>query len=249
MLIGGSFDDPTPSSERVRSASAKQVRAGSAPHHAPGRDDHGLIGEPPDCGEVLFHQEYGYGLRGPPQRLHDLAHDLRRQTLRRLVDQEQPIRVEQHPGQRQHLLLTAGLRVPARCRARCFSSGNSWYDGLVVRRRGALGEPQVLGDRQAAEDAAILRHISDAVGDECVSRPAQDRVAVHLDPAGRRDFADHGAQRGGLADAVAAQHRGDAGARHLEGHALQDVRAVDVDPEVGDGEQRRVCRVHSASPR
>ena len=53
----------------------------------------------------------GTDSRDPLQHLGHLGHHLRRQPLGRLVDQQQPVVVEQHPADREHLLLAAGERA------------------------------------------------------------------------------------------------------------------------------------------
>ena len=50
-------------------------------------------------------------LGDPFQHLGDLGDHLRRQPLGRLVDEQQPVAVEQHPADRDHLLLPAGQRA------------------------------------------------------------------------------------------------------------------------------------------
>ena len=54
----------------------------------------------------------------------------------------------------------------------------------------------------------------------------------------RADEPEQRAERRRLADAVAAEQRGDPALRDVEGDALQDVRLPEVDVQVADGEER-----------
>ena len=74
-----------------------------------------------------------------------------------------------------------------------------------------------------------------------------DLLALQHDPAGPRGEADDRLERRRLADAVASEQGGHAGRGHVEGDALQDVRAAVADVEVLDGEYGRGG--HRASPR
>ena len=80
---------------------------------------------------------------------------------------------------------------------------------LAARHRAEAGL-QVLLDRQQREDLAALRHDGDPAPRPLDRRQAGDVLAVPQDLARRGPhLADHGAQRAGLADTVAAEHAGD----------------------------------------
>ena len=97
--------------------------------------------------EVLLDEQDRHGLGRLGERIGDLVDDARREALRGLVDEQQPVLVHERPRERDHLLLAAreragALVAPAR-RGR----------GRARRRtRGAgalpLGEAEVLGDRE-----------------------------------------------------------------------------------------------------
>ena len=89
-----------------------------------------------------------------------------------------------------------------------------------------------------------FRNVADAHAHDAVRRPAGDVLAGEQHVAApRRGEADDRAQRGGLADAVAAEHGGDAAGRHLQVHALQDVALAVIGMQALDAQH------HSAPPR
>lgn len=61
--------------------------------------DDGIAYQPPDDLQVLLDQDEGGDLGGAGERVGDLADDLGRQALGGLVDEQQPVVVEQHAGQ------------------------------------------------------------------------------------------------------------------------------------------------------
>ena len=89
-----------------------------------------------------------------------------------------------------------------------------------------------------------FRHVADAHPHDAVRRPAGDVPAgeQHL-PAARRGQADDRAHGRGLADAVAAEHGGDAAGRHLQVDALQDMTLAVIGMQALDPQH------HSAPPR
>ena len=123
--------------------------------------------------------------------------------------------------------------VPARCCAALLELREELVDEVVARLRVALGEPEVLRDGEPGEDVAVLRHVADACGGR--SGASTSRVSsspVELDRAAAVDETENRAQRRRLADAVAAEQRRDAALRHVERHALQDVRLPEVHVQV-----------------
>lgn len=111
--------------------------------------------------------------------------------------------------------------------------------------RAALGEAEVLGHGEGAEDLAVLRDVADAAPDDRVRALLVDAVPVERDRAGALDEPEDRLDRRRLADAVAAEDRRDADRGHLEGHRLDHLLAADVGAEVLDREKG----AHAAPPR
>ena len=108
-------------------------------------------------------------------------------------------------------------------------------------------------DGQPREDVAVLRDVADAAPHHGVRGQPRDVLAVERDrAAGPRDEPHEGTHRRRLADAVPAEHGGDAVGGDVERDPLQDVRLAEVDVEVADrqrGALGRCDRVHNGSPR
>ena len=104
---------------------------------------------------------------------------------------------------------------------------------------GDLGEAQVLLDGEPGDDAPVLGHQRHPVPRRLEGAHAVKRLVVEPDLAvlelGRVDAGD-GAQRRGLAGAVAAEEREDLALVHLEGDPLHDVALAVVGVEVVGGE-------------
>ena len=114
----------TPSSRRTCSGSESSSAAG------PGVDDPAAVEDDDVACEALHHrqvlldeQDRGQ-LGGTLEHRGDLGHEERREALRRLVDEEHLVPVQERPRDRDHLLLAARER-PGALPARCRSSGNS----------------------------------------------------------------------------------------------------------------------------
>ncbi|GAB3857479.1 hypothetical protein GCM10027610_093790 [Dactylosporangium cerinum] len=172
-----------------------------------------MAGHPAHDGQVLLDEQHrhdgGDGLQGGG----DLGDDLRGEALRRLVDEQQPVRVEQHPADRQHLLLAAGQGAGPLPGPLAQLREQPVHGVVVGGGAGALGEPEVLRDGEPGEDATVLGHVAEALPDEAERGLPGDAGAVVADPAGdlrgARHEAEHGLEGGGLADAVAAEQRRD----------------------------------------
>ena len=104
-----------------------------------------------------------------------------REALRRLVDEEQPVLVHERARERDHLLLAAregaGLLLGA-----LDELGEELGDDRAVGGAAALGEPQVLLDRELAEDLAVLRHVGDALLHDAVGQQLVDARARRRSP-------------------------------------------------------------------
>ena len=146
------------------------------------------------------------------QALHDVAHDHRRKTGRRLVKQ-QPLRPrhQRHP-ERKHLLLAAAQRARALC-APLVEHGEYLehaVDEADIEKK--TRDVQVLLDGQVREYIVPLRHERDAPLHILRDiRFDPDVVVQHL-AFGRRHRADHAFQQRSLAGAVVPEDA-DAGAR------------------------------------
>src|SRR5690606_31315972 len=231
-------------------AVAEQVGRPAGPDDAALVQDHGVPGQALDHAEGLLNEDDGHELGGPGERLGELGHQVRRQPLAGLVDEQEPVVVEQRPGEGEHLLLAAG-HGPGPPLEALLEPGEELVDQVVVvPAAGALGQAQVLLHGEAGEDLPVLRDVADAPPDHLVGGEAGDVLAVedHLAAAGHQpEQAAHG---GGLAGAVPAEQRGDAAGPHVERDALEHVRLAEVDVEAPDGEHRALgCLGHSASPR
>src|SRR5947209_951713 len=171
--------------------------------------------------EVLLHQQDRRRFRRAAQCVDDVPHDQRREPLRRLVDQQDAVvAVEQRARQRDHLLLPARER-PGFLRGALLQLRKQLVHEVVPRRPPRpLGEAQIFFDRQAGEHVAVFRHVGDAAAHDLVRREPRRLGAVEHHAAAARHHAEDPAERRRLADAVAAEHPGDAAAPHAERHAL-----------------------------
>src|SRR5689334_6173813 len=74
-------------------------------------EDDDVVCEPPDDAEVLLDEQDRRQLREPLEHARDVGDERRRKALRRLVDEQQPVVVQERAGDRDHLLLAAGERA------------------------------------------------------------------------------------------------------------------------------------------
>ena len=103
------------------------------------------------------------------ERGSDLGHEQRREALRRLVDEEHLVSVEEGARDRDHLLLPAGERAGSLGGALA-ELGEQVVDEVVARVGVALGEPEVLLDGEPREDVAILGDVADAAAHDRMRR-------------------------------------------------------------------------------
>jgi hypothetical protein len=192
--------------------------------------------------------------------LADPVHQLRRQTQRRLVQQEQPRAGHQRPADREQLLLAAGQQ-PGPLVTALPQHRQQVVDPIAGRpagppRHGQTARAQVLLHGQAGEDLPPLGHLHNAGADDrrgvgpvepaagVLDRPRGDR------PADERQGAGDRAQQRALAGAVAAEHRHDRTVRHGQGHLAQgpdDTGVPDVQPV--HGQQRWLRTRHRRAGR
>jgi hypothetical protein len=178
------------------------------------------------------------------QRMHDvenLLDDLRRESHRRLVEQDHFRLRHQRPADRGHLLLAArgvaGERGAPLLELR--KIGIDPFEilpdrGIAVAPREGAGE-QVFLDRQMREALPAFHHLDAAAAHQFVGRKPVHGDALELDRA-LGDFTALGVQQIGnrlerrrLARAVRTEQRDDAALRHLKRHALQHQDHVVVD--------------------
>ncbi len=191
-----------------------------------------------DDAEVLLDEQDRLRLAHALERPRDLRDEERREALRRLVDEQDAVVVEQRPGDRDHLLLAARER-PRALRRPLRELGEEVVDEVVPRRAVAHREAEVLLDGEPGEDVAVLGHVADAAADDPVRRQPPDLLAGERDAPLRRHEPHQRAQRRRLADAVPPEQRGDAARLDVERDALEHVRLAQVDVQVADLEQRR----------
>ena len=171
----------TPSSRLVRSSSSR-ISVALPGVHDPAAGDHDrAVGEPAHDLEVLLDEQDRHDLRRLEERVGDLGHDLRREALGRLVDEQQPVVVEQRPRHRDHLLLAAGQRA-GHLVAALHEVGEELGDELAARVALPLGEREVLGDGELGEDLAVLGHVADAALHDPVGRQPVDPLARERAP-------------------------------------------------------------------
>ena len=236
----------------------EELARGAGVHDAARVDHDDALGEPLDDLEVLLDEQDRDRAGRLRERVRHLADDPGREALGGLVDEEQAVGVEQGARERHHLLLTA--REGARALGGALHEvREELRDELAPRVGVALGEPQVLRDREPGEHLPVLGHVPDAAPHDPVRALAVDALAgeQHLAPA--LDQAEHGLEGRRLADAVAAQHRGDARGRDGERHVLDDLLARDARGEPAHLEDGHVApdrglggapaaAAHAASP-
>src|SRR6266849_7107927 len=137
--------------------------------------------------KILLDQENGEALRlERADGLADLLDDDRRETLGRLVEQQEPGAGAQDAGDRQHLLLAAG-ELGALAAQALLEVGKQGENAVELEpARPHLGrQEQVLLDVEAGENAALLRAEGDAGAGDLV-RGARDELApieAHRAPA------------------------------------------------------------------
>ena len=232
----------------------EELRCRAGVDDAAAVEDDDVAREPLHDGEVLLDEHDRRQLGRALERLRHLGDEQRRETLRRLVDEQELVAVEERPRDRDHLLLPARERAGP-LRGALAELRKELVDEVVPWVAASLREPEVLLDGQPGEDVPVLRHVADAAPHDGVRGQPRDVLAVQLDRAARpRDEPHQGAHRGRLADAVPAEHGRDAVGGDVERDPLQDVRLAEVDMEIADGERgalrRGRCRVgHRGSPR
>ena len=218
--IDGAHRAARPPARRPRaaagSASASASRSAASPSCSdPALVEHdGVPGHPADHARGSARPAAPAPSVGDPrQHVGDLGDHLGRQALGRLVDEQQPVRGRAAPGPAPPS--AAGRRTACRPAAAPLAQvREQLVDRVVVgRAAGALGQPQVLRDRQPGEDLAVLGHVAEPRADDpMVGCPSIPSPSKPITVTGARQQAEDRLEGGGLADAVAAEQRGDPGA-------------------------------------
>ena len=152
--------------------------------------------------------------------------------------------VEQHPADREHLLLPAGQRAGPLPRAPRQLREQRVHPVVVRRRRRALGQPQVLRHGQPGEDAPVLGHVRRArrgpagrSARRSASAPPKRTEPATYPPRGVRPRIARSVVV--LPTPLRPSSDGDAGRRHVEGDALQDVQPGDAHRQVASTRRGR----------
>src|SRR5262249_39582470 len=151
----------------------------------------------------------------------------------------------------EHLLLAAGQRA-ARLLETLLQAREASEDVFLAFRIAPAGkaDAKILQHRQVREDAAPLRHVTDAAARHLVRLAAREIKALELDLAAALPRQPHDRAQGrGLADTVASEQRGAFPGLHLEVHTLEDVELADVDVHVVKPKHARPPRRSPRPPR
>src|SRR5262245_3109379 len=189
--------------------------------------------------------------------LADVSDEGRRESLRRLVHQDDARARHHHARDGEHLLLAAGEGLAGLIDP--LGQPRKVAEYLVEPRApdaaraiadGGEAQLQILAHGEAGEDAAVLGHEADAQPRDLMGRAAGQRVAVELDGASPgREEAHGGLDQRGLAHAVPAQQRHRLALAHLEGHAEEDRRGAVARVHVPYAQHRSISRAASMGPR
>jgi hypothetical protein len=157
-------------------------RHGAAVDDAPLVHHRDIVAHGERHAKILLHQQdRGLLLFHSQQRFDQLIDHRRRQTLGRLVHQQQPPRLDDGAPDRQHLLLPAGQRARRRLpfqfqRRKEREHAVEMVLGEPLR---AGGDQHVLAHRQLAEDAHVLRHVGDPQARDRPSKVIAPACAFH----------------------------------------------------------------------
>src|SRR6266481_1025984 len=210
-------------------------------YHPPPLDDVVTVRDPRREPEVLLDQQdrEAFGLE-PPDRRADLLDDHGRQSLGRLVQQQEPgARAEDAPDG-QHLLLAA-RELGALAPQALLQVWEETENGVDRQAAGPDlgGQQQVFLDVQARKDAPLLRAEGQAEARDPIGPERRQLLPAEADrPLAAGDHAHDRLERRGLARAVAPEERHHLALPHLEVDAVEDVRLAVPGVEVADLEQR-----------
>ena len=146
-----------------------------------------------DDAEVLLDEQHGRQLATPLEHPRDLGDERRREALRRLVDEQHAVVVQQRAGDRDHLLLAAGERagalpprvpqlreelvdeVVARARRCARRAGGSPRRSARRRRRGPRARSRRRGGRSGGSASRV--DVLAVERDAAAARPTRPRIA------------------------------------------------------------------------
>ena len=178
--------------------------------------------------------------------LEDLLDELRRETHRRLVKQQEARLRHQRPADREHLLLTTGHRAallgpPFR------ETRKQRKHPVEVRGHGAAvfaaegSHVEILHHGHAGEDPATFRRLRNTASHPDVRLHLRDVVALEGDrSAVRIEQPGNRLHRGGLARTVGTDERNDLALLHGEGHIVDRFDASIADAYILQFKQRHL---------
>ena len=218
----------------------RQVGGAAGQRDAADLEHDGLVGDAERHRGVLLDEHDGHALAVDLlDHLGELGDDPRRETQRRLVEQQHARRGHQRAADREHLLLAAGQQAGALARALAEDREQLGHAGprALARRLVARRQPagaQVLLHRQVREDAPALRHVHEPAARDPRRVHADEAAARELDRAAgdraalRRERPGDRPQQRALTGAVAAEHGDDRALGHLERDAPQGLHRARV---------------------
>ena len=181
------------------------------------------------------------------QEFANLLDDRRLNSLRRLIEQEQPRQRYQRTRQCQDLLLAAGKRTastvqePGQPRKERQHPLNRPLLGLAGIRR--PGQAQIFVRAQARKDAAALRNVCDAEPASLMRRPAGHVHPVDCDlAAARRQQPHNGLHERGLAHAIVADNSDRFAFPELQRDPMQHRQFAIAGLQIGNVEYETIWR-------
>ena len=136
---------------------------------AAGVEHHRVAGDALHNAEILLDEQHGRELRDTLEHAGHLGDEQRRETLGGLIDEQNAVVVQERTGDRDHLLLAAGERACELLSA-LLQLGKQVVDKLIPRLGVTLGEAEILVDREARENIAVLRDVADSASHDLVGR-------------------------------------------------------------------------------
>src|SRR3984957_6823105 len=192
-------------------------------------EDDDPVGGVQDAAHVLFDDQErdARAVQGGERRV-DLVDEARRESGRRLVEDDQAGLADQRARDGESALFAAGQAAGALVGAGA-KQRELRIDALDGRRRGApraqriAAQHQVLMHAHVSEDAARLGDIADALAHHAIGREARERIAGEADAALEgRQVAEDGLQQRRLARAIGPDDAHDFAGADIERHLVQD---------------------------
>src|SRR5258705_3481079 len=210
------------------------------------------VGDRRSEAKILLDQEYGEALLlEQANGLADLLNDDRRQTLGRLVEEQEPGPRAQDPADRQHLLF-APRKLRSLTGQAFFEVGKELEDARKVETAGADpgGQQEVFLDAEACENAALLGTERNAQPRNPIAGQADELLALVAHRSGALgDNAHDRFQRRRLSGAIATEQRHHLARKNLERGAVQDMGLAVPGLQPFDREQGCNARARHGQPR